>query len=82
MKKNKIINPTINNFLYKRTTIEQLNNEFNTLDTKIKKIKSQIQLSSTESDIQEQMAQFLQVRNVINLDRYVYHGMWNKKRRK
>jgi len=44
-----------------RTTIEQLNNEFNSLDTKIKKIKSQIQLSSTESDIQEQMAQFLQV---------------------
>lgn len=47
--------------LFVRTTIEQLNNEFNSLDTKIKKIKSQIQLSSTESDIQEQMAQFLQV---------------------
>ncbi|GAB1862380.1 FH2 domain-containing protein 1 [Camponotus japonicus] len=44
-----------------KTTIEQLNNEFNTLDTKIKKIKGQIQLSSTESDIQEQMAQFLQM---------------------
>ncbi|XP_011152521.2 uncharacterized protein LOC105191081 [Harpegnathos saltator] len=44
-----------------KTTIEQLNNEFNSLDTKIKKIKSQIQLSSTESDIQEQMAQFLQM---------------------
>ncbi|XP_072749439.1 uncharacterized protein Form3 [Anoplolepis gracilipes] len=44
-----------------KTTIEQLTNEFNTLDTKIKKIKGQIQLSSTESDIQEQMAQFLQM---------------------
>ncbi|XP_014467206.1 PREDICTED: uncharacterized protein LOC106740555 [Dinoponera quadriceps] len=44
-----------------KTTIEQLTNEFNSLDTKIKKIKSQIQLSSTESDIQEQMAQFLQM---------------------
>ncbi|XP_034943897.1 FH2 domain-containing protein 1 [Chelonus insularis] len=44
-----------------KTTIEQLNNEFNTLDTKIKKIKTQIQLPSTESDIQEQMAQFLQM---------------------
>ncbi|XP_043277907.1 uncharacterized protein form3 [Venturia canescens] len=44
-----------------KTTIEQLNNEFNTLDTKIKKIKNQIQLPSTEIDIQEQMAQFLQM---------------------
>ncbi|XP_063991076.1 uncharacterized protein Form3 isoform X2 [Diachasmimorpha longicaudata] len=44
-----------------KTTIEQLMNEFNTLDTKIKKIKTQIQLPSTESDIQEQMAQFLLV---------------------
>ncbi|XP_032684457.1 uncharacterized protein LOC116850364 [Odontomachus brunneus] len=44
-----------------KTTIEQLTNEFNSLDTKIKKIKGQIQLSSTESDIQEQMAQFLQM---------------------
>ncbi|KAM0729484.1 FH2 domain-containing protein 1 [Formica fusca] len=44
-----------------KTTIEQLANEFNTLDTKIKKIKGQIQLSSTERDIQEQMAQFLQM---------------------
>ncbi|XP_074112850.1 FH2 domain-containing protein formin 3 isoform X1 [Cotesia typhae] len=44
-----------------KTTIEQLTNEFNALDTKIKKIKNQIQLSTTESDIQEQMAQFLQM---------------------
>ncbi|XP_033218569.1 uncharacterized protein LOC117173991 isoform X2 [Belonocnema kinseyi] len=44
-----------------KTTVEQLNNEFNCLDTKIKKIKSQIQLPSTEADIQDQMAQFLQM---------------------
>ncbi|XP_015112229.1 uncharacterized protein LOC107037914 [Diachasma alloeum] len=44
-----------------KTTIEQLMNEFNTLDTKIKKIRTQIQLPSTEADIQEQMAQFLQM---------------------
>ncbi|XP_017883156.1 uncharacterized protein LOC108626791 [Ceratina calcarata] len=44
-----------------KTTTEQLNNEFNALDTKIKKIKAQINLSSTEADIQEQMAQFLQM---------------------
>ncbi|KZC06411.1 FH2 domain-containing protein 1, partial [Dufourea novaeangliae] len=44
-----------------KTTTEQLSNEFNALDTKIKKIKTQIQLPSTEADIQEQMAQFLQM---------------------
>ncbi|XP_066598097.1 uncharacterized protein form3 isoform X2 [Prorops nasuta] len=44
-----------------KTTIEQLNNEFNSLDTKIKKIKSQIQLPSTEAEIQDQMASFLQM---------------------
>nr|XP_031825302.1 uncharacterized protein LOC116423815 [Nomia melanderi] len=44
-----------------KTTTEQLSNEFNALDTKIKKIKAQIQLPSTEIDIQEQMAQFLQM---------------------
>ncbi|CAK9809134.1 FH2 domain-containing protein 1 [Anthophora plagiata] len=42
-----------------KTTTEQLNNEFNALDSKIKKIKAQINLPSTEADIQEQMAQFL-----------------------
>ncbi|XP_043582557.1 uncharacterized protein LOC122567722 isoform X2 [Bombus pyrosoma] len=44
-----------------KTTTEQLNNEFNALDTKIKKIKAQINFPSTETDIQEQMAQFLQI---------------------
>ncbi|CAL7949453.1 unnamed protein product [Xylocopa violacea] len=44
-----------------KITTEQLNNEFNALDSKIKKIKAQINLPSTEIDIQEQMAQFLQM---------------------
>ncbi|XP_018405882.1 PREDICTED: uncharacterized protein LOC108782187 isoform X1 [Cyphomyrmex costatus] len=44
-----------------KTSIEQLTNEFNSLDTKIIKIKSQLQFFSTENDIQEQMAQFLQM---------------------
>lgn len=78
-KKAKTINLAINKIFYTRTTIEQLANEFNTLDTKIKKIKGQIQLSSTERDIQEQMAQFLQVRN-INLNKY--HDTWDKEKRK
>ncbi|XP_058792398.1 uncharacterized protein LOC131664929 isoform X3 [Phymastichus coffea] len=42
-----------------KTTIEQLTNEFNALDTRIKKISSQIELPTTETDIQGQMAQFL-----------------------
>lgn len=46
----------------RRSTTEQLSNEFNALDTKIKKIKAQINFPSTETDIQKQMAQFLQVR--------------------
>ncbi|XP_048516246.1 uncharacterized protein LOC105690620 [Athalia rosae] len=44
-----------------RTTIEQLNNEFNSLDTKIKNVKNQLNIPSTDRDIQEQMAPFLQI---------------------
>ena len=44
-----------------RTTVEQLTNEFNALDTRIKKIRNQIQLPTTETDIQEQMANFLKL---------------------
>ncbi|XP_023248408.1 FH2 domain-containing protein 1 [Copidosoma floridanum] len=44
-----------------KTTVEQLTNEYNALDARIKKIRSQIQVPSTEPDIQEQMAQFLQM---------------------
>ncbi|XP_015516525.2 uncharacterized protein LOC107221879 isoform X1 [Neodiprion lecontei] len=44
-----------------RTTVEQLSNEFNSLDTKIKNIKNQINIPSTDHDIQEQMAPFLKI---------------------
>lgn len=53
-------------FSMRRSTTEQLNNEFNALDTKIKKIKAQINFPSTETDIQKQMAQFLQVSRIVN----------------
>ncbi|KAL7291846.1 hypothetical protein TKK_0014411 [Trichogramma kaykai] len=44
-----------------KTTIEQVTNEFNALDSRIKKICSQIQLPTTEKDIQDQMAKFLEM---------------------
>lgn len=44
-----------------RTTSEQINNEINALDARIKKIKKQIDLATTEDDIKEQMTEFLQV---------------------
>lgn len=42
-------------------TIEQLNNEISTLVQRIGKIKSQINLPSTETDIKMQMEEFLKV---------------------
>jgi hypothetical protein len=45
-----------------RTTVEQLQNEINALDTRIKKVRKQIDLSSTEKEIKMQMGEFLQVR--------------------
>ncbi|XP_073969429.1 FH2 domain-containing protein formin 3 isoform X2 [Rhodnius prolixus] len=44
-----------------KTTIEQLQNEINTLDTRIKKIHKQIDMPSTESEIKDQMADFLKI---------------------
>ncbi|XP_063233866.1 uncharacterized protein LOC134537410 [Bacillus rossius redtenbacheri] len=44
-----------------KTTVEQLQNEINTLDSRIKKIKKQIELPSTEKDIKAQMEEFLQM---------------------
>lgn len=44
-----------------RTTVEQLQNEINTLDTRIKKIHKQIDLPSTEKEIKYQMEEFLKV---------------------
>jgi hypothetical protein len=44
-----------------RTTVEQLQNEINALDTRIKKVRKQIDLPSTEKEIKMQMGEFLQV---------------------
>lgn len=51
----------LNCFILCRTTVEQLQNEINTLDTRIKKIRKQIELPSTEKEIKAQMIDFLQV---------------------
>ncbi|EEZ97607.1 inverted formin-2 [Tribolium castaneum] len=52
-----------------KTTVEQLQNEINVLDVRIKKIKKQIELATTEPEIKEQMTEFLQMaeREVSNL---------------
>lgn len=39
-----------------------MHNEINTLEVRIKKIKKQIELPSTENEIKGQMTEFLQVR--------------------
>lgn len=44
-----------------RTTVDQINNEIMALDTRIKNIKKQIELPSTEQDVKSQMSEFLQV---------------------
>lgn len=55
-----------NNFCC-RNTVEQIHNEINTLEVRIKKIKKQIELSSTENEIKGQMTEFLQVSNTLFL---------------
>lgn len=47
--------------LYFRTTVEQLQNEVQTMDNRIQKIKKQVELPSTEIEIKNQMRDFLQV---------------------
>ncbi|KAL0275923.1 UNVERIFIED_CONTAM: hypothetical protein PYX00_003637 [Menopon gallinae] len=44
-----------------KTTIEQLQNEINLLDSRIKKVRKQIDLPSTENEIKSQMVEFLQM---------------------
>lgn len=44
-----------------RTTVEQISNEVNAIDNRIKKIKKQIELPKTEEDIKFQMEEFLSV---------------------
>ncbi|XP_039485238.1 formin-J [Drosophila santomea] len=43
-----------------KTTSEQINNEINTLDGRIRRIARQIEQPATDADIKEQMADFLQ----------------------
>lgn len=47
--------------LHFRTTVEQINNEINALDIRIRKIKRQIEQPTTEDEIKEQMLEFLEV---------------------
>jgi uncharacterized protein YlxW (UPF0749 family) len=44
-----------------RTTVEQLQNEINALDNRIKKVHKEIDRPSTEKEIKMQMGEFLQV---------------------
>lgn len=61
-------NPALLNFTHElsalenasKTTPEQINNEINTLDNHIRRIKRQIELPATDEDIKEQMTEFLQ----------------------
>lgn len=41
--------------------MEQLHNEINALDVRIKKVKKQIDLPTTEPEIKDQMIDFLKV---------------------
>ncbi|XP_017137865.1 FH2 domain-containing protein 1 [Drosophila miranda] len=43
-----------------KTTSEQINNEINTLDGRIRRITRQIEQPATDTDIKQQMAEFLQ----------------------
>lgn len=43
-----------------KISVEQLNNEINALDTRIKKIHRQVELAATDRDIKLQMSEFLQ----------------------
>jgi len=44
-----------------KTTVEQLQNEINALDSRIKKVRKEIDRPSTEKEIKMQMAEFLQM---------------------
>ena len=44
-----------------KTTVDQLRNEVNALDTRISNISRQIEMPTTPEDIQQQMAEFLQM---------------------
>ncbi|XP_050511018.1 formin-J isoform X1 [Diabrotica virgifera virgifera] len=47
-----------------KTTVEQLHNEINALDVRIKKIRKQIETPTTEAEIKAQMTEFLQMAEI------------------
>lgn len=47
--------------IFFRTTVEQLQNEINALDSRFKVVRKQIELPNTEQDIKNQMIEFLKV---------------------
>ncbi|XP_056636252.1 formin-like protein [Diorhabda sublineata] len=47
-----------------KTTVEQLHNEINALDIRIKKIRKQIETPTTEPEIKAQMTDFLQIAEI------------------
>jgi hypothetical protein len=47
--------------------VEQLQNEINALDSRIKKVRKQIDLPTTEKEIKMQMGEFLQVGKALQL---------------
>lgn len=56
-----------------RTSVEQLNNELTALVNRIRKIKNQIESPQTQSDIKEQMKEFVNIseREVVILQNYM-----------
>lgn len=52
-------------FAFNRTTVEQLQNEINALDSRFKVVRKQIELPNTEQDIKNQMIEFLKVGFII-----------------
>ncbi|XP_050100019.1 serine-rich adhesin for platelets isoform X2 [Anopheles aquasalis] len=54
-----------------KTTVEQINNELNAIDQRIKKIKKQIEMPKTDEDIKFQMEEFLNAaeQDVVTLQR-------------
>ncbi|XP_055549452.1 inverted formin-2 isoform X2 [Wyeomyia smithii] len=54
-----------------KTTVEQISNEINAIDSRIKKIKRQIELPKTEEDIKYQMGEFITAaeRDIVMLQR-------------
>lgn len=64
-------------FFFYRTTVEQLQNEINALDSRFKVVRKQIELPNTEQDIKNQMIEFLKVRVLekynFYLANYIYY---------